>query len=258
MVSQKLSPDREKVIELRDVHKNFDQLNVINGVSLDVYANERHAIIGPNGAGKSTLFNLISGNYSLNKGDILLNHRSIAGLKPEMINRQGLARSFQITSVFAQMSVRENMNIAFMARYGHRYTMFRNMSGLTQVHEETEKLLDKLRLSQRKEVLSGELSYSEQRALEVGMTIATGAHVILLDEPTAGMSRQETEYATHLIRDLTEGKTLLIVEHDMSVVFELCDRISVLVYGDILASGTPEEIRNNKKVQEAYLGRVMK
>lgn len=258
MVSQKLSTDREKVIELVEIHKSFDKFIVIDGVSLDIYANERHAIIGPNGAGKSTLFNLISGNYSLTKGDILLNHRSIAGLRPEIINRQGLARSFQITSVFPQMSVRENINIAFMAQCGQRYTMFCNMSKLTRIHEEAEKLLDKLNLSHRKDILAGELSYSEQRALEVGMTIATGAHVILLDEPTAGMSREETNYATNLIRELTEGKTLLIVEHDMSVVFELCDRISVLVYGNILASGTPEEIRGNKKVQEAYLGRVMK
>ncbi len=257
MVSDKTAVNEKKVIELIDVHKSFGQLNVMQGVSLDIYANERHAIIGPNGAGKSTLFNLISGNYQPSRGDILLNKRSVKGLGPEIINRYGLARSFQITSVFAKMTVKENLDIAFMGRHRYRFTIFRMMSRLGEVHEETEKMLDKLRLSHRKNLLAGELSYSEQRALEVGMTIATGANVILLDEPTSGMSRQETNYATNLIRELTVGKTLLVVEHDMNVVFELCDRISVLVYGNILASGAPEEIRNNKEVKEAYLGRVM-
>jgi branched-chain amino acid transport system ATP-binding protein len=257
MASNQRASTGKKVIELIDVHKSFDQLRVITGVSLDILTNERHAIIGPNGAGKSTLFNLISGNYVPDQGDIRLNGRSIKGLRPESINRFGLARSFQITSVFNQMTVQENLNMAFMGRYGYRFTMLRMMSRLTRVHDEAEKMLDKLRLSHRKWILAGELSYSEQRALEVGMTIATGANVILLDEPTSGMSRQETKYATELIRELTAGKTLLVVEHDMSVVFELCDRISVLVYGNILASGPPEEIKNNKEVQGAYLGKVM-
>ncbi len=246
-----------KAIELIDVHKSFGQLKVMQGVSLDIFENERHAIIGPNGAGKSTLFNVISGSYTPSHGDIRLYEHSIAGLRPEAINRHGLARSFQITSVFGQMTVKENLDIAFMGRHGFRYSIFRWMHRLPYVHDETRIMLEKLRLSHRAEVRAGELSYSEQRALEVGMTIATGASVILLDEPTAGMSRQETQYATRLIRELTEGKTLVVVEHDMSVVFELCDRISVLVYGTILASGRPEEIRKNPKVQEAYLGRVM-
>jgi branched-chain amino acid transport system ATP-binding protein len=257
MGSDKAATKEKKVIELIDVHKSFGQLRVIQEVSLDIYANERHAIIGPNGAGKSTLFNLISGNYAPNRGDILLNGRSIKGFKPEIINRYGLARSFQITSVFAKMTVKENLNMAIMGRHGYRFAMFQRMSGLTQVHEETETMLDKLRLSDRRNLVAGELSYSEQRALELGMTIATGANVILLDEPTSGMSRQETHYATNLISELTTRKTLLVVEHDMSVVFDLCDRISVLVYGKIIASGAPEEIRNNKEVQGAYLGRVM-
>ncbi len=166
----------------------------------------------------------------------------------------GLSRSFQITNIYHRMTVFENLRIGTMARHGIRFSLLRPVSSLTRINSETDALLERIRLTGRRDVPAGELTYSEQRALEIGMTLATGPEVILLDEPTAGMSKDETAYVIDLIREVTVDKTLLVVEHDMSVVFGLCDRISVLVYGDLLATGTPDEIRNNAAVQEAYLG----
>ncbi len=241
-------------LELIDVDKAFGQLSVLHGLNLDVRAGERHAVIGPNGAGKSTLFNLISGMFPPTDGDIRLRGKSIAGLSPHRINRAGLSRSFQITNIFHRMSVFENLRLGVMAGHGVRFNLWSPVSGLNRVNDEAREILSKVRLAARGDRMAGDLTYSEQRALEIGMTLATGADVILLDEPTAGMSREETDYIVELIREVTEGKTLLMVEHDMGVVFSLCDRVSVLVYGHILATDTPERIRENAKVQEAYLG----
>ena len=244
----------EPVLELRDLHKSFGETKIIRGVNLTVTRNERHALIGPNGAGKSTLFNLISGHYVPSAGDILLEGRSIAGLSPHIINRRGLSRSFQITNVFPRMSVAENLRISVMGRHGYRLSMFRPISGLDAVNADVDELIDKLRLTKRRDDLAGDLAYSEQRILEIGMSLATNPSILLLDEPTAGMSREETAYIVELIRTVTEGRTLLVVEHDMNVVFTLCDRISVLVYGEVIASGLPADVRGNARVQEAYLG----
>ena len=241
-------------LQLIGLTKSFDQISVIRGVNLEVLAGERHAVIGPNGAGKSTLFNLISGMFPLSAGEIRLRGRSINGLPPHRINRSGLARSFQITNIFHRMSVFENLRIGVMARHGVRYGLFRPVAGMRRVNDETHEILELVHLEDRADDMAGDLTYSEQRALEIGMTLTTGADVILLDEPTAGMSREETARAVELIRDVTKGKTLLMVEHDMSVVFSLCDRVSVLVYGEILATDTPERISANREVQEAYLG----
>jgi branched-chain amino acid transport system ATP-binding protein len=241
-------------LQLIDVAKSFDEIDVIRGVNLEVLTGERHAVIGPNGAGKSTLFNLVSGMFPLSAGDIRLRGRSITGLPPHRINRGGLARSFQITNIFHRMSVFENLRIGVMARHGVRYSLFRPVVRMRGINDETREILDLVRLAPRADHMAGDLTYSEQRALEIGMTLTTGADVILLDEPTAGMSRDETARAVELIRDVTKGKTLLMVEHDMSVVFSLCDRVSVLVYGRILATDTPERISANREVQQAYLG----
>jgi branched-chain amino acid transport system ATP-binding protein len=211
-------------------------------------------LIGPNGAGKSTLFNLISGYMMPTVGSILLKGETVSRLPPYQINRRGLSRSFQVSNVFANMSVWENIRCALLWATGHRYSFWKNIDNLPEVRERTAQILQDINLISRREVPAGLLAYAEQRTLEIGITIAGGADVILLDEPTAGMSRAETERAVALIRRLTEGRTLLIVEHDMSVVFALADRVSVLVYGQIIASGTPEEIRGNPKVKEAYLG----
>ena len=241
-------------VELRGVQKSFGNTSVIRDVNLTVVKGERHALIGPNGAGKSTLFNLISGYIIPTVGSILLKDEIVSGLPPYQINRRGLSRSFQVSNVFAKMSVWENIRCALLWATGHRYAFWKNIDNLPEVRERTAQILQDINLVSQRDVPAGLLAYAEQRTLEIGITIAGGADVILLDEPTAGMSRAETERAVALIRRLTEGRTLLIIEHDMSVVFGLADRISVLVYGQIIASGTPEEIRGNPKVKEAYLG----
>lgn len=241
-------------VELRGVQKSFGNTSVIRDVNLTVVKGERHALIGPNGAGKSTLFNLISGYIIPTAGSILLKDEIVSGLPPYQINRRGLSRSFQVSNVFANMSVWENIRCALLWATGHRYAFWKNIDNLPEVRERTSQILQDINLISRHDVPAGLLAYAEQRTLEIGVTIAGGADVILLDEPTAGMSHTETERAVALIRRLTEGRTLLIVEHDMSVVFGLGDRISVLVHGQIIASGTPEEIRGNPQVKQAYLG----
>ncbi len=241
-------------LSLRDVRKSFGKTEIIRGVSLDIPKGQRHAIIGPNGAGKTTLFNLISGRFPVSSGDILLNGESISGVPPHLINRKGLSRSFQITSIFPRMTVFENIRCGLLWSHGFKYSTFKMLGKQTALNEAADKLLERLNLKSRRDLMAGLLSYAEQRALEVGVTIAGGADVILLDEPTAGMSRSETEYAVNLIRQVTEGKTLLMVEHDMSVVFGLADIISVVVYGEVIASDAPTNIRSNRAVQEAYLG----
>ena len=245
----------EVALKLVDVHKSFGSSKIIDGVNLEVTNGERHAIIGPNGAGKSTLFNLISGFYEVSSGHIELNGHTITNLLPHQVNRFGLARSFQVTNIFPKMSVFENIRCALLWPMGYRYS-FRHLCGrLKQLNEKVEEILEKIHMADRRHIPAGLLAYAEQRALEIGITIAGDAEVILLDEPTAGMSHSETDRAVDLIRSVTEDKTLVVVEHDMSVVFDLADRISVLVYGDIIATDVPDNIRSNPEVQEAYLGK---
>jgi branched-chain amino acid transport system ATP-binding protein len=241
-------------VELRDVRKNFGRTEIIRGVNLSIPRGERHAIIGPNGAGKTTLFNLISGRFPITAGEITVNGQSTANLAPQEINRLGLSRSFQITSIFPRMTVFENIRCGLLWSHGYRYSFWRLLGAQKALNEAAEQLLERLKLADRRNLQAGLLSYAEQRALEIGITIAGGAEIILLDEPTAGMSHSETESAVALIRSVSEGKTLIMVEHDMSVVFGLADRITVLVYGEVIASDAPGAIRGNAAVQEAYLG----
>jgi branched-chain amino acid transport system ATP-binding protein len=242
------------VLELRGVEKAFGALRIVRGAELIVREGERHALIGPNGAGKSTLFNLISGHIAPSAGQIRFRGRRIDGLPPEKVNRLGLSRSFQLTSVFSRVTAFENLRIATLRRFGVRFSVARPASRYAAANARAEDLLEAVNLTRRRDVRAGELPYSEQRALEIALTLATEPEMILLDEPTSGMSRDEANHAMGLIRAVTRDRTLLIVEHDMDVVFGLCDRISVLVYGNVIASGTPDEIRADRQVREAYLG----
>jgi len=241
-------------ISLRDVRKNFGITEIIRGLTLDIKAGERHAIIGPNGAGKSTMFHLISGRIKVTSGVIELKGENITRLEPYEINRRGLSRSFQVTNIFPRLSVYENIRCGVLWSLGYRYAFWRFVDRLKDANERTCEIVEMIGLSGRRDVPAGVLAYAEQRALEIGITIAGGADVIMLDEPTAGMSNAETDAAVALIRKISEGRTLIMVEHDMSVVFGLADRISVLVYGQIIASDTPQAIRANAAVREAYLG----
>lgn len=241
-------------IQLEGVHKSFGATPIIRGVDLAIEAGTRQALIGPNGAGKSTLFNLITGKYPVSRGRIRLKGEDVTGRRPYEINRRGLSRSFQVTNIFPRLSVFENVRSSVLWSMGHGYAFWRSVGRARDVQERTETVLEQLNLAGRRQVPAGVLSYAEQRALEIGITIAGGADVILLDEPTSGMSRSETEHVVQLIRAVTAGKTLVMVEHDMSVVFDLADRIAVLVYGQIIAHDTPARIRANPAVQEAYLG----
>jgi branched-chain amino acid transport system ATP-binding protein len=244
-------------VELRDVRKSFGKTEIIRGASLVVQPGERVAIIGPNGAGKSTLFNLISGRFAPTSGEILLHGEPVHRLKPFEINRRGLARSFQVSNLFTRLSVFENIRCAVLWSLGHRYSFWTFLADLRDANDRTEEVLEMIKLDRRRDVLAMNLTYAEQRALEIGVTIAGGASVILLDEPTAGMSKSETSRFVNLIREVTVGKTLLTVEHDMGVVFGLADKIAVLVYGEVIAFDTPGAVRANARVQEAYLGSVL-
>ncbi|MEX3942528.1 ABC transporter ATP-binding protein [Paraburkholderia sp. BR10937] len=244
-------------LELRDVRKNFGRTEIIRGVDLNIAQGERHALIGPNGAGKSTTFNLISGRMAPSSGMVKLNGVEIGGLPPYKINRMGLSRSFQVTNIFHRLSVFENLRCSVLWSLGYRYSFWHRLEQLRDARERAEEVLELIGLQGRHDTLAGLLTYAEQRALEIGITIAGGAEVILLDEPTAGMSRSESDHAVELIRRVTVGKTLVMVEHDMSVVFGLADRISVLVYGEVIATDTPQAIRNNRRVKEAYLGTTL-
>ena len=241
-------------LELKGLRKSFGKTEIIRGINLAVSTGERVAIIGPNGAGKSTLFNLISGRFEPSSGDVLLNGQRINGKKPFEINRLGLSRSFQITNIFPKLSVFENLRCGVLWSLGYKYTFLKFLANLDDANDRADELMAMIKLDKKRDVLAANLTYAEQRALEIGITIAGGADVILLDEPTAGMSRSETSRFITLIKEVKIGKTLLTVEHDMGVVFGLADKIAVVVYGEIIAFDQPEAVRADPRVQEAYLG----
>ena len=234
------------ILSLRGLRKSYGASEIIRGVELELRAGERHALIGPNGAGKSKLFHGISGNTEPSAGEIVFDGQRIA--------RAGLARSFQITNIFPRLTVFENIRLAVLRQHRLQYACWRVLDRVAAVREDTERLLERVRLQVHAAALAGEMTYSAQRSLELGMTLARDPQVVLLDEPMAGMSTEETEYTSSLIRETTAGRALLLVEHDMSVVFDLGERVSVLVYGELIATGTPDEMRGHAGVREAYLG----
>ena len=241
-------------LELKNVTKQFGPTEIIRGVNLNIKKGEIHSLIGPNGAGKSTLYNLISGVYKLSSGTIKFNNKNIENLPSYQIFRLGLSRSFQITNIFPKMSVFENVRCGLLWNMNYKYSTFKILDNNQDLNDKTNTILEQISLSNFSKEPAGLLSYADQRALEIGITIAGGAETILLDEPTAGMSKSETERATNLIRSIAKNRTVLIVEHDMGVVFDLSDTISVLVYGEVICSDKPENVKTNKVVKEAYLG----
>ncbi len=244
------------ILETKGIYHDFNGLQVLFDINLQVKEGERHAIIGPNGAGKTTLFNLITGTYRPRRGRIFLKGKDITGTPPHELVRLGIGRSFQLTSTFDRLTTFQNIRLAVLSKRGLRFSFFRRVNSLTEITRETEEILRRINLEAERNMPAGILSYGKHRSLEISLALATDPDLIMLDEPTAGMSRDETHHAVELIRRLTAGKTLIIIEHDMDVVFSLADRITVLNYGQILASGTPAEIRENPAVREAYLGEL--
>ncbi len=242
-------------LELRDIHHDFSGLQVLTGIDLEVREGERHAVIGPNGAGKSTLFNIITGRYAPRSGRVLYRGRDITGAAPHRIARLGVGRSFQIINTFPRLTVFQNVRSAVLSRRHMRLDAWSLLDRQTDVSREAEETLGMVGLLDRRDVLASELSYGDQRELEIALTVATRPDLVMLDEPTAGLNSDDTRRAVALIRQVTEGRTLVMVEHDMEVVFNLADRISVIYYGRVLATGTPDEIRTNDEVKRAYLGR---
>jgi branched-chain amino acid transport system ATP-binding protein len=241
-------------LQIQNIHKDFSGLQVLTGIDFTVSEKQRHAVIGPNGAGKTTLFNIISGRFKATSGAILFKGRDISGQPPYARNRHGLSRSFQITNVFPELTVFENICSGVRSRNGLRYNFFRKPDNHRQINERTEALAAEVGLQEVMRMPVSALSYGQQRALEIAITLSTEPELILLDEPTAGMTGEETSRAIRMIDRVTAGRTLIIIEHDMDVVFSLADTISVLHYGKILVSDIPEKIRSDQRVKDAYLG----
>ncbi len=243
-----------QTLSVRGVHKSFGRTQVLNGVDLTLSAGERLAIICPNGAGKSTLLDVITGRTRPDSGRVLMSERDVTGRAPHVITRLGLSRSFQTSQLFGQMSVIDHLRCAGLWPSGHRYTFWRRMRGLDDVTRRSEDWLTRLGLEARRDVPAGALSYAEQRVLEIGLCAASAGGVMLLDEPTAGMSQSESARMVALIAELSRGRSLFMIEHDMHVVFSLADRIAVLARGAVIACDTPERIRTHPDVRMAYLG----
>jgi len=241
-------------LDLTDVSLDFSGLIVLNGITLSVARGEKHAIIGPNGAGKTTLFNVISGKYHPNSGTLEFQGKDITTWTPHKRNRHGLSRSFQINNAFFGLDVFENIRTGVRSRYGLRYSLFRKPGAISGIDEETHAILKQVGLADFAGTPARELSYGRQRALEIAMALSTDPDLILLDEPTAGMTREETAEAVELIARVTAGKTLIIIEHDMDVVFSLADKVTVLQNGVVLISDKPQIVRQDQRVKDAYLG----
>jgi branched-chain amino acid transport system ATP-binding protein len=244
----------EKILEVKDIYKDFSGLQVLTGVNFTVKANEKHAIIGPNGAGKTTLFNIISGKYKPSTGSILFKGKEVAGLPPYVLNQLRMSRSFQITNLFQNLTVFENVRAGVRSHAGLRYHLFKTLDYRPEINARTGRIIEQVGLGGVAHRPAHELSYGQQRALEIGVALSSDPELILLDEPTAGMTREETEETVTLMRSVVENRTLMIIEHDMEVVFSLADTVSVLHNGTILASGKPEAIRIDPQVKDAYLG----
>ena len=244
---------KETILQTKELSKDFGALIAVNRVNLDVGVGV-HSIIGPNGAGKTTLFNLLTGFLKPSRGEVFYQGRKITGLQPYRISQMGMARSFQITSIFPELTVYENVRIAVQSRVKARYNFLTSFEKLKGVHEKTQSVLKQVGLNKLTDVKAKNLSYGDKRILEIGLSLAGNPKVLLLDEPTSGVGGHERGGVARFIHDLTRKWTVLLVEHDMDIVMGISDRIVVMQQGRIIADGAPEEIKNNETVKEVYLG----
>ncbi|HKL27420.1 MAG TPA: ABC transporter ATP-binding protein [Desulfuromonadales bacterium] len=244
----------EPLLRTEGLCRNFGAVSACRDLSLEVRSGEIHALIGPNGAGKTTLLNLLAGDLAPDSGRIFLSGREITHLPLHRRAHLGLARSYQITSVFPNLSVEENLLLAIQAHHGHSFRFWQQSRNDQQLRAELGPALERVGLSERTAILAGNLSHGEKKQLEVGMALACKPQLLMLDEPMAGMGPGGTVELSRLIRQLKNQMTILLVEHDMKAIFSLADRITVLVYGEVVAAGSVEEIRSHPAVRQAYLG----
>jgi branched-chain amino acid transport system ATP-binding protein len=244
----------DSLLRVRGLTKSFGALRATDGIDFDVAEGETHAVIGPNGAGKTTFISQLAGNLRPDAGSVRFAGADITNLSAPRRARMGLARSFQITSVYPEFSALDNVALAVQAHSGHSFRFWRAARGDPSLVEPAKKVLDEVGLSSRMNVLAANLAHGEQRELEVAMALATGPRLLLLDEPMAGMGTEESQRMIALLQNLKQNKTIILVEHDMDAVFRLADRISVLVYGKVIATDVPEKIKLNQEVRRAYLG----
>jgi branched-chain amino acid transport system ATP-binding protein len=242
------------LLTIDGVTRTFGALSALAGVSLALEARERRAVIGPNGAGKTTLFNVITGQLPPSGGRIVFDGWPIAGLPPHTVARRGVSRSFQRTNLFPRLAVLENLRLAAAAGAAGSYNLFGRVERVTAPLARARETAAAVGLAERLDTVAGQLSYGEQRQLEVGVALATRPKLLLLDEPTAGMSPEETQRMTRMLEGLPREVTLLIIEHDMDVVASLADRVTVLHYGEVLTEGTFDEVKRDPRVYEVYLG----
>jgi branched-chain amino acid transport system ATP-binding protein len=244
------------LLEIKSLFKNFEGLQVIHDLNFSVSEEQLTSIIGPNGAGKTTLFNVITGRFPPSSGSIFFEGREISGLKPHVISQMGLVRSFQITNVFAPLTVRENVRLACQSRLREKVSLLKSATSLEGMKEKTEEILERIGLLRYRDTVAGELSHGDQRHLEIAMTLATDPRLLLLDEPTSGMSPAETVETMDLIKEISESVTILLIEHDMNLVMNISKNIIVLNYGKKISEGPPEEIEKDPEVRRVYLGEL--
>ncbi|NVM25909.1 MAG: ABC transporter ATP-binding protein [Desulfobacterales bacterium] len=242
------------ILETKDLCKSFGALRAVDLVNLQVAGGRVHSIIGPNGAGKTTLFNLLTGFLPITHGKIFFNGTEITNLPPHRISKMGIARSFQITSIFPDLTIHENIRIAIQSRTKSNYNFLTHFKNLKGVGERLGQVLEEVGLAQKADAVAKNLSYGERRAVDIGIALATEPNLLLLDEPTSGMSEEESSRIIGLIKEISARLTVVLIEHNIDVVLSISDVVTVMHQGQVIAEGRPEEIQENQKVQEAYLG----
>lgn len=246
--------EASSVIETRGLTKRFGGLTAVDQVDLTVPENEIRAIIGPNGAGKSTLFNMVTGFLDPSEGTVLFNGEDITDLKPHERCQKGMSRSFQINEIFESLTVHENVRIAAQGKHEKRLDPLRDAASLESVNETVDEVLDRIGLADEAKVTARNLSYGDQRKLEIGLVLASDPTLLLFDEPTAGVGAEESHELEALIGEIANDRTVILIEHDIDMIMNIADKISVLYEGSLIAEGTPDEIASNQRVQDAYLG----